>query len=84
MNELELANALNIAGVTLILAAFVLLQMRKLSSESRVYHALNFFGAGLAGIGAYMLSIHPFVVLETVWAGVAAFSFVRSLKDQGK
>ena len=55
------------AGVTLILAAFVLNTFDMLKEKSKAFFLLNIFGAGLAGWGAYLASFWPFVVLEIVW-----------------
>lgn len=59
------------AGVGLLLLAFVLNLVRKLSERSRVYLLMNLLGAGMSAWYALDGNLLPFVVLEGVWASVA-------------
>ncbi len=72
-----MANWLNGIGVTLILVSFILLTLRKISSESILYKSLNFLGAGLACIGAWLIGVWAFVLLEGVWSLVALYSIFK-------
>lgn len=72
------ANLINSVGVSLILLAFLLLTLKKVRPEDKIYNLLNLFGAGLAGIGAYMINSMPFVVLEVIWVMVALFGLYKS------
>jgi hypothetical protein len=63
-------------GVTLLLIAFFANQRGLMSERSLAYLLLNLFGAGIAGLAAWMGGIIPFVVLECVWAGVAIFGLI--------
>jgi len=58
-------------GVAVLLLAFVLNLLRKVTERSAVYLLLNSVGAGLAAWYAWHDRIMPFVVLEAVW-GIAA------------
>ncbi len=55
-------------GVTLLLAAFGLNLLRKLSERSVVYLLMNIIGAMLAAWYAWDGGAVPFVILEFVWA----------------
>lgn len=64
-------------GVSMLLLAFFLSQRGRLAEDSLAYLLLNFIGASLAGFAAWLAGVIPFVVLEGVWALVAAFGLVR-------
>jgi hypothetical protein len=66
-------------GVTLLLVAFLLNVLRVMSAEGYAYTALNFVGAALACYSSWLIAFMPFVVLEGVWALVAAFALGRKL-----
>ncbi|TAH41837.1 MAG: hypothetical protein EYC71_11835 [Gammaproteobacteria bacterium] len=61
----------------MLLLAFFLSQRGTLAEDSRVYLLLNFVGASLAGFAAWLAGVIPFVVLEGVWALVAAWGLMR-------
>jgi hypothetical protein len=64
-------------GVIILLIAFMLNLMGKLSSESKAYKLMNFIGAGTCCYASYMVSFYPFVVLEGVWGTVALVSLLK-------
>jgi hypothetical protein len=64
-------------GVIILLIAFLLNLYKKLPSSSRWYSGMNFIGAGLCGFSSYMISFYPFVILESIWAAFALFSFIN-------
>jgi hypothetical protein len=59
------------AGVGLLLLAFVLNLLRMLSERHPAYLTMNVLGAGLAAWYAWVGGVVPFVVIESVWGGVA-------------
>ena len=63
-------------GVIVLLIAFLLNLYKKLPSENRWYSGLNFIGAGLCGLSSYMINFYPFVILESIWAVFALYSFI--------
>ena len=71
------ATLIGFAGVTLLLFAFLLNVFKFMRSEGYPYTILNFIGASLACYSSYLISFMPFVVLEGVWALVAAAAIVR-------
>ena len=72
-----LATLLGSIGVTLLLLAFLLNVLRILRADGVVYAGLNLAGALLAGVSSYLIGFLPFVVLEGVWALVAAVALFR-------
>lgn len=59
---------LSVVGSLLVLAAYFALQRGHLTSDSRVYSALNFFGAGLMTWVAVSERQVGFILLEGTWA----------------
>ena len=65
------------AGVSLLLIAYALNVLKKLSSGSSAYLILNFVGALLAGVSAFLIPFWPFVILEGVWAVSTLILLIR-------
>lgn len=68
------------AGVFLLLLAFALNILKKLSESSPVYLLMNFIGALLAAWYAYEGRIIPFIILELAWSGAALYRLILVLK----
>jgi hypothetical protein len=66
-------------GVALLLLAFLLNLVKRLSSDGSLYSFLNFVGAALAAYASYLIDFMPFVVLEGTWALAAGVSLGRIL-----
>lgn len=64
-------------GVSLLLLAYVLDVFNFTPDDSDLFLTLNAIGAALAGVGAWMASFWPFVVLEGVWTAVSLFALAR-------
>ncbi|MDO9444840.1 MAG: hypothetical protein Q7K37_05940 [Dehalococcoidia bacterium] len=64
-------------GVALLLLAFLSNLLGFLRADGRPYLLLNLLGAGMAGLSAALIPFWPFVVLEGVWALVAAVGLFR-------
>jgi hypothetical protein len=58
-------------GVGLLLIAFVLNLLRRLSEQSPTYLLMNLVGAGMSAWYAVAGGMWPFVVLEGTWAAAA-------------
>ena len=76
---MEWSDVIGAAGVTLILIAFVANVAGRMDRETPAYLVLNLVGAALACLSSVMIGFYPFVVLEGVWAAVAAVGLVRLL-----
>ena len=68
--------AFQIAGAVFILAAFILGQRKKLSSDSIPYLLMNLIGAGILAVVAAADEDWGFVLLEGVWTLVSAAGLV--------
>ncbi|MDZ4664423.1 MAG: hypothetical protein SGJ15_06060 [Bacteroidota bacterium] len=64
---MSLSSWIGSVGVTVLLFAFVLNLLKKLSADSSPYLLMNIVGALLAGISSFMIDFWPFVILESVW-----------------
>ncbi len=64
-------------GVAILLIAFLLNLLKKLSQDSAGYSILNMIGAGFACYASWMIHFWPFVVLEGVWCLAATVSLFR-------
>ncbi len=58
---------LGAVGVAILLVAFVLNLLRKLTESSTAYLIMNGVGSGLAAVYAFSTNSIPFVVLEAGW-----------------
>ena len=64
-------------GVGLLLLAYFLNLIKRVSQDSRLYTALNVVGAGLACYSSYLISFLPFIILEGVWLVVSAIALIK-------
>lgn len=67
-------------GALLILVAFVLVQRKRMSTESRGYLWLNCLGSLVLMVVAIIAVQIGFIVLELAWAGVSAFGLWRGYR----
>jgi hypothetical protein len=70
--------ALQFVGALGILVPFVLLQLRRTTTRSWRYQALNLAGAGLLTWLAVIESQPGFVILQGVWALAALAGLLRA------
>jgi hypothetical protein len=68
---------IQLSGAVIILAAFVLAQARVLRVEQRLYLAMNTVGASVLAVNAFTERQWGFLLLEGVWALVAAWGLLR-------
>lgn len=73
-----------IAGVILILAAYLLLQLKRLNSESLKFSLLN--AAGAAMIIASLVHNFNFsaFIIEVFWLAISLLGIVRSLRNRAR
>lgn len=71
---------LSVAGSLLVLGAYFALQRGRLTSDSRVYNALNFVGAGLMTWVAVAEWQIGFILLEGSWALLSAPGMFRGAR----
>jgi len=63
---MSLSSWIGSAGVTILLFAFVLNLLKKLSPHSSAYLLMNIIGALLAGISSYMIEFWPVWVIASL------------------
>ena len=68
---MNLTTVVGIVGAALLLAAFTLLQIKKIKQETVPYQAMNFFGGLLLVVYGILIQGYPFVVLNGLWTVVA-------------
>jgi hypothetical protein len=71
---------IQIVGAVAILAAFGLLQARRLVSDAYVYLLLNLIGGVLLFIAALAEEQWGFLMLETAWSLLAAWGLTRKVR----
>ena len=79
---MSLADVIATIGVSTLLVAFVLNIRNIISPNNRWYNILNIIGATLCGYSAYLISFYPFVILEAVWAAVAAIALLKRVSRE--
>lgn len=70
-------------GVFLILLAYILNALNKITTKSLFFILLNLIGASLACLASVLMKYAPFIILEAVWALVSLFSlfgYLRTVK----
>jgi len=73
-----IAMVVGVFGVGLLVVAFGLNLIGKLSQTSRWYLLLNIIGALLAAYYAWSGKMYPFLVLELVWMAAALVRLLKS------
>lgn len=71
-------------GVTILLLAFLLNLLGKLSQNALAYILMNVIGAALAGLASVLIHYIPFVILEGTWMLVSLAALVKHFRKQNK
>lgn len=74
--HLTLNDWIGFAGVAILLLAFLLNLLKKISSNSLPYIVMNITGAGLACLASWLINYIPFVILEGTWMVVSVFALI--------
>ena len=64
-------------GVGLLLIAYFLNLIKRVSQDSKTYTTLNIVGAGLACYSSYLISFAPFIILEGTWFIVSLIALIK-------
>ena len=67
-------------GVFILLLAFVLNLLNKISRDNIFYILMNTVGAALACFASYLIHYIPFIILEAVWTIVSLFALFNYYK----
>jgi hypothetical protein len=73
---------LGFIGVAILLVAYLLHQVNKLSKDGMIYIVMNIVGAGMACFASYLINYVPFIILEATWTVVSIASLVRLLAEK--
>jgi hypothetical protein len=76
-NIMNLTDWIGATGVTILLLAYFLNLIDKISQHSLSYILLNLAGAGLACFASVLLKYIPFIILEGVWTLVSLVMLIR-------
>jgi hypothetical protein len=77
---MNLTDWIGTAGVAILLMAFLMNLVGRLSRHSFSYIFMNIIGAGLACVASVMLEYIPFIVLEGAWTVVSMFALFNRNK----
>jgi hypothetical protein len=64
-------------GVTILLVAYFLNLLNKLSADKPTYILLNILGAGIACYASILLNYKPFIILEGTWTLVSIIGLIK-------
>jgi hypothetical protein len=78
---MSLSDWIGTGGVFLILAAYFFSTFKLMSSQSRIFFALNTIGAAMSCYASYLIEYWPFAVLEGTWTIVSLIGWIRA-KEQ--
>jgi len=71
-------------GVGMLLLAYLLNLLKRISQNSKAYTLLNVLGAGLACYSSYLISFVPFVILEGTWFVVSLIALTKVMGAERK
>lgn len=75
---MENSDWIGAAGVFLTLLAYFCSTFKWLSSQSRLFFALNSIGAAATCCASYLISYWPFFVLEGTWTVVSLIGWIKA------
>ena len=82
--QLNLSDWIGFTGVAILLVAFLLNLLKKISSNNLPYIIMNIVGAGLACLASWMIDYLPFVILEGTWTAVSVFALMKYLREDSR
>ena len=77
---MNISDWLGFIGVFLILLAYFLNEINKITNKDIAFILLNLIGASLACLASILINYVPFIVLEAAWALVSLVSLFNYLK----
>lgn len=77
---MNINDLIGFTGVAILLLAFLLNLLKKITSTGLPYIIMNIVGAGLACLASWLIGYIPFVVLEATWMVVSIFALIRYFK----
>lgn len=77
---MNINDLIGFTGVAILLLAFLLNLLKKITATGLLYIIMNIVGAGLACLASWLIGYIPFVVLEAAWTAVSIFALIRYFK----
>lgn len=74
-------DAIGWTGTVLVLSAYLLITSNKLGGESRLYQAMNLFGAMGLIVNGYVNGAYPSAGLNVVWSLIAIYGLTKGFKS---
>lgn len=74
---MNLTDWIGATGVTILLLAYFLNIMNKISQHHLLYIVLNFAGAAIACYASVRLHYWPFIILEGAWTLVSLVALIK-------
>lgn len=79
-----LFEAIGVLGLVILLTAFLINVKKRTRHRIMLYNTMQFFGAALLCIYAYINGITLFVLLQAIWAVVALFFIYEQIQETKK
>jgi hypothetical protein len=79
---MNIADWTGAVGVSILLLAFLLNLLKRVSQSSLLYLSMNLVGAGLACTASMLIHYTPFIVLEATWTLVSLFGLVKWISER--
>jgi hypothetical protein len=77
---MTVADWIGSVGVSILLIAFLLNLLKKITQDSIAYVLMNLIGALLAGLASVMINYTPFIILEAAWVLVSLVTLINILR----
>jgi len=82
MMQLHTNDLIGFIGVAILLLAFLLNLLGKVSKDGLTYILMNALGGGLSCLASYLINYLPFVILEGTWMLVSILALVKMLSKR--
>ena len=79
---MNISDWIGFIGVFLILIAYFLNEINKITIKDITFILLNLIGASLACLASILINYVPFILLEAAWALVSLVSLINYLKKK--
>jgi hypothetical protein len=77
---MTLADWIGFIGVAILLVAFLLNLMKKITERSVSYLLMNAVGASLTCLASILIVYVPFIILEAVWTVVSLLTLIHVMR----
>ena len=67
-------------GMTLVLVAYLLITMKRVERDSKLYHGLNLIGSVTLGFNTLSNMAYPSTFLNVMWLFIAIYGLIQGFK----